>query len=112
MRVDENRFVGTKGAFQSKFGGRVMIRGGKENFWSGGESKNLYRSGSVTNAETFRAAIAAKNPNGNPTIEGAVETTLLTLFGEHAAKAGHAVTWDEFIANAKPVKPNLEGLQA
>lgn len=108
----ENRFVGTKGAFQSKFGGRVMIRGSKENFWSGGESKNLYRSGSVNNIETFRAAIATKNPNGNPTIEGAVETTLLTLFGEHAAKAGHAVTWDEFIANAKPVKPNLEGLQA
>lgn len=108
----ENRFVGTKGAFQSKFGGRVMIRGGKENFWSGGESKNLYRSGSVNNVETFRAAIADKNPNGNPTIEGAVETTLLTLFGEHAAKAGHAVTWDEFIANAKPVKHNLEGLQA
>lgn len=107
----ENRFVGTQGAFQSKFGGRVMIRGSKENFWSGGESKNLYRSGSVTNVETFRAAIAAKNPNGNPTIEGAVETTLLTLFGEHAAKAGHAVTWDEFIANAKPVKADLSGLK-
>lgn len=108
----ENRFVGTKGAFQSKFGGRVMIRGGKENFWSGGESKGLYRSGSVNNVESFRAAIADKNPNGNPTIEGAVETTLLTLFGEHAAKAGHAVTWDEFIANAKPVKADLSGLKA
>lgn len=108
----ENRFVGSKGAFQGKFGGRVMIRGGKENFWGGGESKNLYRSGSVNNVETFRAAIADKNPNGNPTIEGAVETTLLTLFGEHAAKAGHAVTWDEFIANAKPVKLNLDGLKA
>ncbi len=108
----ENRFVGTKGAFQSKFGGRVMIRGSKENFWSGGETKGLYRSGSVNNVETFRAAIAEKNPNGNPTIEGAVETTLLTLFGEHAAKAGHALTWDEFITNAQPVKANLEGLQA
>lgn len=89
-----------------------MIRGGKENFWRGGESKNLYRSGSVTNVETFRSAIADKNPNGNPTIEGAVETTLLTLFGEHAAKADHAVTWDEFIANAKPVKPDLTGLKS
>ncbi len=108
----ENRFVGTKGAFQGKFGGRVMIRGGKENFWGGGESKNLYRSGSVTNVETFRATIADKNPNGNPTIEGAVETTLLTLFGEFAAKAGHAVTWDEFITNAKPVKPDLKGLKS
>lgn len=108
----DNRFVGTKGAFQSKFGGRVMIRADKENFWSGGESKNLYRSGSVTNVETFRAAIADKNPNGNPTIEGAVETTLLTLFGEYAAKAGHAVTWNEFSAGAKSAAPDLNGLKA
>ncbi|MFO1482782.1 MAG: Gfo/Idh/MocA family oxidoreductase [Verrucomicrobiaceae bacterium] len=108
----ENRFVGSKGAFQSKFGGRVMIRGGKENFWGGGESKNLYRSGSVNNVEAFRAAIADKNPNGNPTIEGAVETTLLTLFGEFAAKASHSVTWDEFITNTKPVKADLSGLKA
>lgn len=108
----DNRFVGNKGAFLSKFGGRVMIRAGKENYWAGGESKELYRSGSVTNVETFRAAIADKNPNGNPTIEGSVETTLLTLFGEHAGKAGHTVTWDEFIANAKPVKPDLNGLKA
>lgn len=108
----DNRFVGNKGAFTSKFGGRVMIRGGKENFWAGGESKNLYRSGSVNNVESFRAAIAAKDPKGNPTIEGAVETTLLTLFGEFAAKAGHSVTWDEFIREAKPVKMNLDGLKA
>lgn len=108
----DNRFVGNQGIFTSKFGGRVMIRAGKENYWPGGESKELYRSGSVTNVETFRAAIAAKNPNGNPTIEGVVETTLLTLFGEHAAKAGHAVTWDEFIANAKPVKADLTGLKS
>lgn len=108
----ENRFVGTKGAFQAKFGGRVMIRGGKDNFWSGGESKNLYRSGSEANVETFRAAIADKNPAGNPTIEGAVETTLLTLFGEHAAKAGRAITWEEFIKEARSVKPDLNGLKS
>lgn len=108
----ENRFVGSKGAFAGKFGGRVMIRGGKENFWAGGESKNLYRSGSVNNVESFRNAIAAKDPQGNPTIEGAVETTLLTLFGEHAAKAGHGVTWDEFIRDAVKVAPDLAGLVA
>jgi hypothetical protein len=66
----------------------------------------------VTNVESFRAAIAAKNPQDNPTIEGAVETTLLTLFGEHAAKAGHSVTWDEFIRETKPVQPDLNGLKA
>lgn len=108
----ENRFMGSKGAFAGKFGGRVMIRGGKENFWAGGESKNLYRSGSVSNVESFRAAIAAKDPQGNPTIEGAVETALLTLFGEHAAKAGHGVTWEEFIRDAVKVAPDLTGLKA
>jgi len=59
-----------------------------------------------------RAAIAAKDPQGNPTIDGAVETTLLTLFGEHAAKAGHPVTWDEFVRDAKAVKPDLNGLKS
>lgn len=108
----DNRFVGTKGVFTSKFGGRVMIRGNKEVFWPGGESKQLYRSGSVNNVETFRSAITSGNPDGNPTIEGAVETTLLTLFGEHAAKADGAVTWEEFVRDAKAVKPNLGGLQA
>jgi predicted dehydrogenase len=108
----DNRFVGNKAVFTSKFGGRVMIRGNKEAYWPGGESKSLYRSGSVTNVETFRAAIAAGKPEGNRTVDAAVETTLLTLFGEHAAKAGHGVTWDEFIRDAKAVKPDLSGLKA
>jgi hypothetical protein len=89
-----------------------MIRANKENFWSGGESKDLYRSGSVTNVETFRTAIANGKPEGNPTIEGAVETALFTLFGEYAGKAGKAVTWDEFIRDAKPATPDLSGLKA
>ncbi len=108
----DNRFVGTKGMFVSKFGGRVMIRGNKDAYWAGGESKDLYRSGSVKNVESFRQAIAAGQPAGNPTIEGAVETTLLTLFGEHASKAGHSVTWDEFIRDAVKATPDLTGLKA
>lgn len=108
----DNRFVGNKAVFTSKFGGRVMIRGNKDAYWPGGESKQLYRSGSVTNVESFRAAIAGQNPKGNPTIEGAVETTLLTLFGEHAAKAGSRVTWEEFIRDAKAVQPDLSGLKS
>ncbi|MCB1209688.1 MAG: Gfo/Idh/MocA family oxidoreductase [Verrucomicrobiales bacterium] len=108
----DNRFVGNKAMFTSKFGGRVMIRGNKEAYWPGGESKNLYRSGSVNNVEAFRASIDTKNPAGNTTIEGAVETALLTLFGEHAAKAGHTVTWEDFIRDAMTVRPDLSGLKA
>lgn len=106
----ENRFVGNKGMFLSKFAGRVMIRGNKEAYWAGGETKDLYRSGSVNNVASFCQAIQTKNPAGNPTVEAAVETTLLTLFGEHASKAGRTVTWDEFIRDAVKVNPDLTGL--
>ncbi len=106
----DNRFVGDKGMFVSKFGGRVMIRGNQDAYWPGGETKELYRSGSVKNVEAFRHAIATANPAGNPTIDGAVEATLLTLFGEHASKAGRSVTWDEFIRDAVKVSPDLTGL--
>ncbi len=108
----ESRFVGTKGVFTCKFGGRVMIRGNKENTWPGGESKDLYKSGSVKNLEAFRKAILAGDPQGNATIDPSVETVLLTLFGEYAAKAPKTVTWEEFIANAKPAQPDLNGLKA
>ncbi len=109
---NDNRFMGSKGAFTSKFGGRVMIRGGKDSFWAGGESKDLYRSGTVHNVAGFLDAIVSKNPNGNPTIQSAVESTLLTLFGEHAGKAGRSVTWDEFIRDAKSFTADLSGLKA
>ncbi len=108
----ENRFVGNKGMFLGKFAGRVMIRGNKEAYWAGGETKDLYRSGSVNNVAAFCHAILTKNPAGNPTVEAAVETTLLTLFGEHASKAGRTVTWDEFVRDAIKVKPDLTGLNA
>ncbi|WP_050027625.1 Gfo/Idh/MocA family oxidoreductase [Verrucomicrobium sp. BvORR034] len=107
-----NRFVGNKGIFTSEFAGRVMIRGGKEAYWPGGVATNLYRTGSEKNVEQLRAAIAAKDPKGNPTIEGAVESALLTLFGEYAAKTPGGATWDQFIANAKPATPDLAGLKA
>ena len=35
-----------------------------------------------------------------------------SLFGEQAAKAGRSIIWDEIIANAKPVKPDLKGLRS
>lgn len=108
----DNRFVGNKGMFVSKFGGRVMIRGNKDAYWAGGETKDLYRSGSVNNVAAFCNAILTKQPAGNTTVNDAVETTLLTLFGEHAGKAGRAVTWEEFIRDAIKVNPDLTGLKA
>ncbi len=107
-----NRFVGSKGIFTTEFAGRVMIRGNKGAYWPGGEAKNLYRTGSEKNVEAFRAAIAARDPQGNPTVGNAVESALLTLFGEFAAKTPGGATWDEFMKNSKPVPPDLSGLKA
>lgn len=110
--VCANRFVGSKGIFTSEFGGRVMIRGNKGAYWAGGETKNLYRTGSEKNVEAFRAAIASRDPQGNATVGNAVESALLTLFGEFAAKTPGGATWEEFIAKSRPLQPDLSGLKA
>ncbi len=108
----DNRFVGTKGVFTSKFGGRVMIRGNKEVFWAGGETKDLYRSGSVNNVAQFHQAIVSGNPGDNATVEAAVESTLLTLFAEAAAKAGRTLSWEEFLNTSHKAYPDLSGLHS
>ena len=107
-----NRFFGTKGMLSTAFGGKVMIRGSKDNYWAGGESKQLYKSGSVENVKTFREQILAGKPDGNKTIPAAVQTTLLTLLGKMAADEKRTVTWADFLANSKPVTPDLKGLKA
>lgn len=108
----ENRFIGTKGALLAAFGGLVMIRGGKENYWAGGTTKDLYRTGTVANLETFRRAIITGKPEGNKNIESAAQTTLLTLIGQMAADQKRTVSFDEFINTAGEVKADLSGLKA
>lgn len=110
--VCSNKFYGSKGVFMTDFGGRVMIRAGKEGYWAGGITKDLYRQGSVNNVRQFREQVTARAPEGNATVEPAIQTVLLTLLGQMAAEEKRTVTFDELIKAAKVVAPDLSGLRA
>ena len=107
-----NKFYGSKGVFMTDFGGRVMIRAGKEGYWAGGVTKDLYRQGSANNARQFYEQVATHKPEGNPTVEPAIQTVLLTLLGQMAAEERRTVTFEELLKAAKPVTPDLSGLKA
>ncbi len=110
--VCSNKFYGSKGVFMTDFGGRVMIRAGKESYWAGGITKDLYRQGSANNARLFHQQATSRKPDGNATVEPAIQTVLLTLLGQMAAEEKRTVTFDELIKAAKVVSPDLSGLKA
>ncbi len=107
-----NKFYGSKGVFMTEFGGRVMIRAGKESYWAGGVTKDLYREGSVNNVRRFREQVLAGAPDGNVTVEPAIQTVLLTLLGQMAAEEKRTVTFADLLKASKVVAPDLSGLKS
>jgi predicted dehydrogenase len=107
-----NKFYGSKGVFMTDFGGRVMIRAGKEGYWAGGVTTDLYRQGSVHNVRKFYEQATTGKPEGNATVEPAIQTVLLTLLGQMAAEEKRTVMFDELVKAAKVVAPDLSGLKA
>ena len=107
----DNEIYGTKGVLFTQFAGTVMIRGGKDSFYRGGKSPNLYKTGSVTNVAQFRDAIRAGKPDVT-TVPGAVETTLVTVLGRQAGVADGALDWDTVAADTTKLTPDLTGLKS
>ena len=75
-------------------------------------TKDLYRQGSANNVRHFCEQVATRKPEGNPTVEPAIQTVLLTLLGQMAAEERRTVTFDELLKTAKAVTPDLSGLKA
>ncbi len=105
-----NQLFGTKGALFTEFAGNVMIRGGKESFYRGGKSPNLYKSGSVANVKQFRDAIAVGKSDIS-SVPGAAETTLLTILGRQAGTSDGQLAWDAIAADTTRLQPDLSGLR-
>lgn len=101
-----NELFGSKGALLTSFGGQVIIRGGKENFYRGGESPQLYSSGSEANLREFAKSIREKSADIS-TVAEAADTTLTTILGRLAAEAGKPVTWEEMAASTVKLQPTL-----
>lgn len=90
------RIFGTKGVLEAEYAGNTMIRG--ENFFRGGRTSDLYKSGTVRNIATFHDNIRAGRCQ-NPTVEEGVRSNLVTILGRKAAYAGALVTWDEVMGD-------------
>lgn len=106
-----NQIFGTRGALLTEFAGTVMIRGGKESFYRGGKSPNLYKSGSVANVKVFREAITA-GKSDTTTVPGAAETTLVTILGRQAGVADGELAWEKVANDTTELQPDLSGLKA
>ena len=91
-----NNLIGSKGAFLSKFGGDIMIRGGKDTFWRGGKNPNIYKTGTDTNIGRFAAAIHGGDKDiTRATVPLAVRSTLTAILGRNAAYQHGSLTWEE-----------------
>lgn len=91
-----NNLIGSKGAFLSKFGGDIMIRGGKDTFWRGGKNPNIYKTGTDTNIGRFAAAIHGGDKDiTRATVPLAVRSTLAAILGRNAAYQQGSLTWEE-----------------
>ncbi len=106
-----NRMFGTKGVYLSKYGGQVMIRGGKEDYYKGGMTTSIYKDGAVANIKAFHAQVLARDAS-NSTVEPSVTSNLVAIMGRTAAYEHRTVTWAELASSKKKVQADLSGLTA
>jgi myo-inositol 2-dehydrogenase / D-chiro-inositol 1-dehydrogenase len=106
-----NRMFGTKGVFLGKYGGDVMIRGGKDTFYRGGATTAIYKEGAVANIKAFHELVLNKDAR-NVTLEPSVTSNLVAILGRVAAQEKRSVTWTELLAAKKKTVADLSGLLA
>ena len=102
---------GSKGVLMSEYAGNVIIRGGAENFYRGGENKALYQSGIRENMVSFHKAVT-EGDFTNPTIEPSITSNLAAIMLRMAAYSGRTVGWDEVLASKEMLDGKLDGLKA
>ena len=101
-----NRMFGSKGVLETSYGGMTFVRGGKDSFYKGGKSPNIYRDGAITNIATFHKNITESN-YANPTVPPSVRSNLVTILGRMAAYQGRKVTWTELMRDNTKLDPKL-----
>jgi predicted dehydrogenase len=100
---------GKAGYLEARYGKRNWIRGGQRPY-EGGETPEIYQFGIEQNLKTFHQRITT-GCYSNETVAPSVNANLATILGREAALSGRHVTWDDLIRDAKPLRPNLQGLK-
>lgn len=102
-----NRMFGEDGVLETEYSGRVLLRGGTENFYKGGHTRGLYGSGAVNNIATFHQAVMNGDAS-NTTVAPSVRSNLVTVLGREAAYTGETVTWEQLLRSNQALKHDLE----
>lgn len=106
-----NRMFGTKGALSTAYGGEVMIRGGADTFFRGGNTGALYKEGAIANIKAFHAQVMTSDVT-NATVAPSVTSNLIAILGRTAARQRRTTTWEELIRSTERVEADLSGLHA
>lgn len=106
-----NKMFGSKGALRTEYGGNVLIRGGVDSFYRGGNTGPIYQQGTETNIASFHEAVTKKEVS-NPTVAPSVTSNLIAIMGRMAAYTGQIVTWDQLLRSKEKLDPKLKGLKA
>ena len=102
-----NHMYGENGVLETKYAGRVLIRGGKDAYYQGGESKKLYSSGVINNIKSFEQAIREGDAT-NPTISPSVQSTLVSILGRQAAYTGKTRSWADLVKDTTVIDADLQ----
>lgn len=106
-----NRMFGTKGALSTAYGGEVMIRGGADTFFRGGNTGALYKEGAIANIKAFHTQVMAGDVT-NATVAPSVTSNLIAILGRTAARNARTTTWDEILRSGEKIEADLSGLHA
>jgi len=102
------RLYGTRGTFDSHYGGDVWIRG--ERSYPGGNTRPIYTEGAVNNVKDFRQSVDTGD-SANATVAPSVRSTLTCILGRQAAYRGSEVTWQTMMEQAERIDGRLAGLK-
>jgi predicted dehydrogenase len=105
-----NRMFGSKGVLMTAYGADVMIRGGAEAFYRGGQTAGIYQEGAQANIRAFHEQVMKKDAT-NATVAPSVTSNLVAIMGRTAAYEGRPVTWAEHIVSKKKLTADLGGLK-
>lgn len=99
------RVYGSGGTVDSHYGGTVKITGDKP--WEGGDTGNLYTSGTVNNIKDYHASVVEGRPLYD-TVEESIRSNFTAILGRMAAYEKRVVTWDEMMASTETLDPKLD----
>lgn len=103
----KNRMFGEAGVLETEYSGPVLLRGGAENFYRGGDTAGLYDSGAVVNVALFYNMVMGGDAS-NETVPHSVRSNLVTILGREAAYTGRPVTWRELMNSSERWEHDLE----